>query len=1234
MTQTLPVVEHAALDAPTHLGDDQRYQVLSRLGQGGFGTVYKALDTRYGSHVAVKVLRARTPATTFRFKQEFRGLADLSHPNLVRLYELNAEGWFVVMELVDGVGLLEHLTHRGPRRPAVTVDTDAPEAPDAPAPRATDYDAVRDAFAQLARGLMALHDARKLHRDIKPSNVMVTREGRVVLLDFGLLMDEDQAPQGLLGGGAGTPGYMPLEQWAGEPLTASSDWYAVGATLHEALTGEPPTPGVPRPLDEARAAGAPDDLIALCRRLIDLDPARRPRGPEVLSLLGRPDPRPATAVSPTDLIGRDAALRALDDALDDARGAPQLVRVEGASGVGKSALAAAWLARVDARDDAPWTLRSRCLEHEHTPFKAVDGAVDAIASRLLDPRGDARREALRDPLPGASLLRRMFPVLAGVEELVPDAEPAAHEDPRVLRDIALDALRTLFARLAARGPLVLFIEDAHWGDADSARALALLLQGGIKGLLVLVTQRPSTEPTALPAALSAWLAHGHPGLTVRDVPLDPLDAADARALARACLGAETPDGDARAAQIAQESSGNPFFIRQLAGEGGGPGVTLGNVLERQLARADASVRRVVEVLSLAARPLSEEVVARAARVDADDVRPAILSAERGRLIAGAERDGQTQLETCHARVRDEVVKTLDAATSRTHHRALVDALRAVGQREPEVLLPHLLGGGDRAGASSAALEAAAKAERAFAFERAAELYAITLDLDVDPAQRASLLERRGDALANAGRSAGAAEALDAALDAGEGDPRARQVLRRRSAELWLRSGYVSRGMKGFREVLAPHGVTMPATDKDAQRIAVWRRLRLLLRGMKFTPRAEGDIAPEVLDRLDALWSATTSIAMLRFLIVDALALQHLLDALNVGEPTRVLRALAFEAAFEALLGGSYFDKRCARMVAEMERLARGFETDYFRAWSTMSRGIVGWLQGDWNLAWSACREASAMYTTHARGLVWELAVCDVYSLSAATYLGRFSDLAALVPERHRAARERGDLYASANLAFYESFVLLAKDQPAEAIRVARESIEPFLDEEFLSNQYGISYAIAQGELYRGDADAAWDLVAREWPAWKSGGMLMAQCIRVEVRYLRARAALALLSLPREVPLAADRARAARAALREDAHRLAKDRSPPAAPMSLALRAGLANIDNNSNEVLSLLRDAAAGFARCGMTLHAAAARHHRARRTRDPAELAAAEEAARALRDDGVARPERMFALALTGFPS
>jgi eukaryotic-like serine/threonine-protein kinase len=206
-----------------------RYEVRRRIGSGSFGIVHEVFDPVRNKVLALKALRQATPDALYRFKREFRSLSDMAEPNLVRLYDLVSEGdqWFVSMELIQGCDFIEYI--RG-----VVPMEDSDPAATRPACTA-DLRRLAQALPQLVTGLAALHNAGKLHRDVKPSNVLVSEaDQRVVLLDFGLVMDTDFLASMNTEATSGTPAYMSPEQGGGQPLGPASDFYAVGVMLFEA----------------------------------------------------------------------------------------------------------------------------------------------------------------------------------------------------------------------------------------------------------------------------------------------------------------------------------------------------------------------------------------------------------------------------------------------------------------------------------------------------------------------------------------------------------------------------------------------------------------------------------------------------------------------------------------------------------------------------------------------------------------------------------------------------------------------------------------------------------------------------------------------------------------------------------------------------------------------------------------------------------------------------------------
>lgn len=216
------------LQPGTRLGP---YEILAPLGAGGMGEVYRAVDSKLGREVAVKVLPAGlagNPEALARFESEARAVAQLSHPNILAIHDFGWQGQtaYAVMELLAGETLRARLEHGAlPARKAV------------------------DSAVQMAKGLAAAHDKGIVHRDLKPENVFVTGEGHVKLLDFGLAKrsgpvgsEDPDRPTDIKHTGPGTvlgtAGYMSPEQVRGEAVDHRSDIFSFGAVLYEMLTGQ------------------------------------------------------------------------------------------------------------------------------------------------------------------------------------------------------------------------------------------------------------------------------------------------------------------------------------------------------------------------------------------------------------------------------------------------------------------------------------------------------------------------------------------------------------------------------------------------------------------------------------------------------------------------------------------------------------------------------------------------------------------------------------------------------------------------------------------------------------------------------------------------------------------------------------------------------------------------------------------------------------------------------------
>ena len=258
-----------------------RYRIVSRLGVGGMGVVYKATDIQLHRSVAVKALAERRltlAGAAGRLRTEALAAASLDHPYICKVYELVDTGHdtFIVMEFVEGETLASMLK-RGVLPLPQTLQLGR----------------------EIAEGLANAHARGLVHRDVKPSNVMVTSHGHVKLLDFGIAgADVESTPKDAtrtlsphLTIHAGTPQYMAPEQAAGQPVTTRADLFSLGVVLYECLTGQLPFSGTttfdyvrhvmqsaPRRLDRV-APETPADLVDLVDRCLEKTPADRPTRP-------------------------------------------------------------------------------------------------------------------------------------------------------------------------------------------------------------------------------------------------------------------------------------------------------------------------------------------------------------------------------------------------------------------------------------------------------------------------------------------------------------------------------------------------------------------------------------------------------------------------------------------------------------------------------------------------------------------------------------------------------------------------------------------------------------------------------------------------------------------------------------------------------------------------------------------------------------------------------------------
>jgi tRNA A-37 threonylcarbamoyl transferase component Bud32/tetratricopeptide (TPR) repeat protein len=1081
-----------SVDSNVVFSGTERFVLEREIGEGGMGVVYEATDRRTDVRVALKTLKSLDAQALARLKTEFRALQEIQHPNLVSLGELiEADGhWFFTMELVDGVPLLEYVT---PRR---------------------DERRLRRAFGQLAAALSAIHAAGLIHRDVKPSNALVTAEGRVVLLDFGLVTDVLGRYESMHDNIVGTAAYMAPEQAAGHPVTAAADWYAFGVSLYEALTGELPYNGSslqilldkqqkPAAPPSQLVPGVPADLDELCGALLAFEPTARPSSADVLRVFDVNDianRHPSTSSNAAaDLIGRDAELQSLRAAYRAvADEGAQMVLLRGTSGLGKSALIGGFLSELRASETAPVILSGRCYRNESVPFKALDGVVDALANEMLRMRKDHAAELVPRH---AALLPQLFPTLGRVE-VIARATPSRRDvgDPLEQRTRAFGALRELFVRLAERRPLVVHIDDLHWSDEDSMRLLEELLgPPDAAPLLLLATAREGFEPAGLPCKVTT-------------IDLGPLDEEAACQLAARILGILGARERVPPRAIAKEARGHPLHIEELARHVADTGATdespkLDDAIWARIGRLSADARRLVELVAIAASPLAEEVLLMAAELPAQEFSRCVSVLRVSHLIRSAGNPRRVMLQHYHDRVRESITARLSDREQREHHHRLAIALELVGDPDLERLGAHLRAAGERERAADALRRAGDLAASKTAFARAARLYGETLQLlDPDHPSRFEIHAALGTALAHAGRGPEAAKAIRDALPGYRG--REQLELQRKIAEQLLRSGHSDEGIAAIAELARAGDMEIAPSPRNA----VWRfvrlRARINLRGYKYVLRDEREVPASELARIDTAWALTEALSFSDFIQGALFHAIGALAALRAGEPRRLVRAFIGEAINLSVVG-SRARRRYNRALANLDTLLAQIDDAELHAAGRAAIGLVALQEGRFADALEAARLAEEAYRAAGSANRFQLTGVQSVQIWALSMLGRVREATGRLPELLRDARDRGDLFTTTTLSVSTAYYIpLLADRPDAALAVVDDALSRWSKRSVQLQHVHAVHARVNIELYRGDGIAAFAAIEAAWPEIRASMLLRHELTSTRAWELRGRAALA------------------------------------------------------------------------------------------------------------------------------
>ena len=654
------------------LGD---YELVRELGRGGMGVVYEARHTKTDNRVALKTLptggsgQEVNAEKLYRFRREFRNLSEINHPNLVGMQTLEVDGsqWFFTMDLIRGSDFRSYV------RPNDWLDEKH----------------LRSSIKQLAAGIIALHEKGIIHRDLKPGNVLIEPNGRVLILDFGLVAqlqkhtDVTATRSAMF---AGTPLYAAPEQMFGERSEAS-DWYAMGVMLYEALTGAPPFPGrdpmevlkqkqVNDPPSISHRDYIPNDLALFAEQLVKRDPTERPSTTQIVQQLGLNQESTAHQSSgsvdneepnlddiPEEeivLIGREeqlAQLEAIKNRFLDDR-TPQVVWVTGLSGEGKSSLVEKFLRPIRKGEDM-LVLSGRCYDRESVPFKAVDSIIDPLVRYLRTfPESE-----IGDILPNdIEMLAHLFPLLKRVPAIETKMQDQLSSlDSRQIRYRAFESLRAMFDLIGSRNPIVLMIDDLQWGDADSAASLHSLIYGDAPPPVLVLGAYRSDEMDES-SFHRQWLSmddENKVGSDKHQIQLTALQHEQCVALVQNRLGIQESDIGKVFSGLFENTQGNPYLVEQLI-EGFNSNSTdwrpvpLNESIIQKLRRLPEGSKLLLESVAIAGKATQASELSTVS--GAESTALSLLTHMRSERLVRLVGSGDGQLvDTWHDKIRETVL---------------------------------------------------------------------------------------------------------------------------------------------------------------------------------------------------------------------------------------------------------------------------------------------------------------------------------------------------------------------------------------------------------------------------------------------------------------------------------------------------------------------------------------------------------------------------------------------------
>jgi hypothetical protein len=448
----------------------------------------------------------------------------------------------------------------------------------------------------------------------------------------------------------------------------------------------------------------------------------------------------------------------------------------------------------------------------------------------------------------------------------------------------------------------------------------------------------------------------------------------------------------------------------------------------------------------------------------------------------------------------------------------------------------------------------------------------------------------------------------------------------RATKQFLISGHVDDGLRSLRLVLGTIGLKRASTPRRALLSLLFRRALLRLRGLHFKGRDSSAIDPQDLRRLEVLWSVAIGLSMVDNIQGARIHACNLLLALRVGEKSRVATALAAEGTHLAALGGSA-KRRSAKLLGIADEVARGQNNPYAVGFVTLARAFSAYFEDRWSLSVELSKQADQVLRDHCIGVWWEHDTVQFTLVSALCHLGEIAELNRLTPPMISNAQQRGDWYAlTTTLGTYiRPLLRLAEDQPNHAQRELTDLLEQWSQAGFHVQHAMGMYRQVEIQLYMGQTAAAHEYASRYWTAFAGSLLSRIQLMRIFIRHVCARAALAAASSGESKAHFRCAKRLARA--------LERERTLRSRAFARLIQSGVAFAGNDMRVARQLLMEAAQDFDIIEMRLHAAATRRRLGQLIGGDDGRAMVVQADGWMTAQTIKNPVRMTAMLVPGFP-